>query len=136
VKNHLENIPHCLSNIIPAHVPILQFTYKAGTFIFKEKESVKGVFYICSGQIQLLKKDKNLQEQKLATAGIDEWMGISAALFEKYYSNSAQALTDVKVCFILLDDFDKMLPENPVLAKQLLQNLTTKLNKLDYMHTV
>ena len=136
MKNLDENIPHCLTNLIPAHIPVQLFSFKAGTFLFKEDLPVKGVFYICFGKIQFQKKGKNNVNQLLSLVGADEWMGISEALFEKYYTNSAKALTDVKACFISLEDFDKMLPENPALAKKLLQNLTSRLNKLDYMHSV
>lgn len=82
----------------------IQMKYKAGEFIFKERDRVHGIYFIKQGKVKVISTGKNIQDQIVRLAADGHILG-HRGYGGDTYPVSAIALSDTRVCFIDNDSF-------------------------------
>ncbi len=104
---------------------------KKGEVIFKEGDKLKGVYCVSSGVSKLSQLSSNGKDQivKLVTKG--EILGQRSVIAEEPANLSAQALSDMKVCFIPKDIIKNTLHKNPDFTYEVLRHMAHDLKDAD-----
>jgi len=108
--------------------------YKKGQTLFVEGNPTYGLYCISTGNIKISKMSKDGKERivRLATGG--DVLGHRSLFTEKYYSATATALEDTKVCFIDKIYILKLVQSEPSVASRLItklgENLGVSENKI------
>jgi CRP/FNR family cyclic AMP-dependent transcriptional regulator len=88
-------------------------TYPANAVLFLEKESPRGVFVLCEGQIKLSISSSDGKKLILRIVNAGELLDMTAAISGTPFETTAEALHICKVSFIHLEDFLQFLVEHP-----------------------
>lgn len=132
---------HCIPEwreVIGMHKKTL--IIKKGRQIFKEGETVKGIFFLYTGAVKVHMHWGDQKELILRFAKAGDILGHRGLGSSDLYPISATALEDTKVCFITNQFLETTLKTNPNLTYQLmhfyateLQNAETRMRNLAHM---
>jgi len=93
--------------------------FKKGQYIFREGDSVQGIYVINSGKIKILSTGFNKKKQIISLAKTGCLVG-HRGFGDKYYLISAVAIEDSVLCFLETEVFTQILNGNPRLTYQLM----------------
>ncbi|MFK7782932.1 Crp/Fnr family transcriptional regulator [Psychroserpens sp.] len=99
-------------------------TFKAGEYIFKEDEKPTGVYRIKKGKVKKLTQTNFGTQHIFYICKESEFLGYHAVLSKELYPDSAIAITDSEIDFILEADFLRAVNESHELSQRLLKNLS------------
>ena len=94
--------------------------FKKGDIIFREGETMKGMFFVTEGSVKVHKKWSADKELIVRFARAGDILGHRGLGNDTLYPVSATALEPVAVCFIDLDFFHASLKMNPAFLFQLM----------------
>lgn len=113
-------------------------TYKKGQTLFVQGNHPFGIYCISSGNIKVTKVGADGKESivRIATAG--DVLGHRSLFTDQYYSATATALEDTKVCFLDKKFIMKVIQEKPSVSMNIIEKLSTDMgaaeNKLSSLH--
>lgn len=102
----------------------LEQSYARHDVLFREGAYPSGIFYIRRGKIKKYKVDNEGREQIINVAHAGQLIGYHAVLSEDRYPDSAAAMEDSVVDFILREDFLHAVEHATVLSTRLLKTLS------------
>jgi CRP-like cAMP-binding protein len=97
---------------------------KAGETVFKEGDIPKGIYRVKEGKVKKFKATNFRAEHLFYICKEQEYLGYHALLSEEVYQDSAVALTDCKIEFILKHDFLKTVNSSHQVSQHLLKCLS------------
>src|SRR3989339_218127 len=109
--------------------------FMAGDVVFKEGDKNSELYIVIEGKVQIVKNVSGGMKilAVLEHGGI---FGEGALLSDKSRGGSAQALTDVSLCVLRREDFEKFLKQNPAYAAGLLIEIVKVVNaRLQYVNS-
>ncbi len=112
----------CIFDWLPAIAANKQtILFKKGQDIFKEGDTVEGIFFVYSGKVKVHKRwdeDKDLILRFAKSGDILGHLGLGDSLA---YPIAATAVENVKVCFVKKDFFESSLNVNPQFTIKLMK---------------
>ncbi len=99
-----------------------------GQVLFREGEEPKGVYFVHSGQVDLVFAAKNGDSKSLRTADDGQILGLSSLVSRRAHDCTATAKSSGVVGFIDRDVFQKLLDEQPALWLTVLQLISADVN--------
>ena len=102
------------------------FTYPTGSFLFLEKEPVRGVFQLCSGKVKLTISSRAGKTLILRLAKAGETLGLIAAMSSSPYEATVEALEPCQVAFIRQDDFTRFITKYPEVYQAVLRQFSSQ----------
>ena len=102
------------------------FTYPTGSFLFLEKEPVRGVYLLCSGKAKLTMSSRGGKTLILRLARAGETLGLMAAMSGSPYEATVEALEPCQVAFIRHDDFSRFIAKYPEVYQAMLRQLSAQ----------
>lgn len=139
-SNLFKGLPDEVCNLLNANLETIRF--KAGEYIFKEREKPKGIYRVKKGKVKKLTNTNFGAQHIFYVCKEMEYLGYHAILSEELYPDSAAALVDSEIDFIPETDFKKAVQISHLLSQRLLKNLSHEFgvfinaNKLLAKHTV
>ena len=113
-------------------------TYKKGQTLFVQGNHPFGLYCISSGNIKVTKVGADGKESivRIATAG--DVLGHRSLFTDQYYTATATALEDTKVCFLDKKFIMKVIQEKPSVSMNIIEKLSSDMgaaeNKLSSLH--
>jgi len=107
-------------------------TYDKKEYIYREGEFPRGIYYVNSGKIKVIKINEAGKEFITNLLAKGDFFGYTALLEERDYKESAQALDNSEVIFIPRDEFNTLVYNNREVAKKFLQLLTKNVSEHQY----
>ncbi len=104
--------------------------YPKNTVIINENDHADSLYIIESGRVKVYCSDKNGKEFIMNTLGPDDYFGELALLDDDKRSASVRTMEKSSFCIIYKEDFNKVLEQQPNIAKTLIRNLTRRVRKL------
>jgi CRP-like cAMP-binding protein len=101
--------------------------YKRGQAIFQEGNKPFGIYCLTEGKVKITKIGSEGKEQIIRFAKPGDTMGYRALLSDTRYSASAIALEECKACFISSNDFNQLIAQNYLIAKDMMRMLSNAL---------
>ena len=98
-------------------------TFVKNQVLFYEGNRPTGVFSISHGRVKLYKSDCNGNQKIVRIASPGEVIGYRSILVDEPYTATAQAIDDVRVCFVDRDAFENLLKSDPVTAYNLMKKM-------------
>lgn len=105
-------------------------SYPKNTVIINEDDFADSLYVIESGRVKVYCSDKNGKEFIMNTMGIGEYFGELALLDDEKRSASVRTLDKSVFLIMYKDEFNKILDEQPNIARTLIKNLTKRVRKL------
>jgi CRP/FNR family transcriptional regulator len=102
------------------------FTYPTGSFLFLEKEPVRGIFMLCSGKAKLTISSRGGKTLILRLAKAGETLGLVASISGSRYEATVEALEPCSVAFIRQDDFTRFIARHPEVYQTILRQLSAQ----------
>jgi CRP-like cAMP-binding protein len=99
--------------------------------LFSENEEVKGVYFLLSGKMRIVKLDSENKESLLYLIKAPDIICLHSVLEEKFHIHSAVAASDSMVCFVQKTDFEKILASNMNIAFSVMKMLCSKINVIE-----
>jgi signal transduction histidine kinase len=123
-------------NLSPAELNALrqiarERKFSAGQEIFREGEPGDGLYIVTEGLVEISARITQDQERVLTLVGPGELFGEMAVLELKPRSATAKAARDSVVSFIPRDELLAMVQRSPVLALELLREISQRLREFD-----
>ena len=100
--------------------------YRKGSYVFREGEASKEIFYVVSGSVKML-KESGRGDEELKTMGPGEYFGEMAALINAPRTASAQAVEDSNIAVVDGETFRNLLRESGEVAVLMLRELALRL---------
>ncbi len=136
LAKELRNIT-VLRHIAPNHMALLvqkldPAKFQEGTSIFKQGDFADSMYFIVSGEVEILLNDPTVGEAKKRIAVLKEGdtFGELGVLNQEPRTADAKALTDVRVYKIHRHDFNKLLPMSPELQSAINHLAGIRMNEL------
>ena len=108
-----------------------------GQVLFREGDEPNGVYFLHSGQVDLVFAAKNGDAKSLRTADDGQILGLSSVVSRRAHDCTATAKTPAVVGFIDGNVFQKLLDEQPALWLTVLQLISADVNACwDCMRTL
>lgn len=104
--------------------------YPQNTVIINEGDHADSLYIIESGRVKVYCSDKNGKEFIINTLVASDYFGELALLDDDRRSASVRTMEKSNFCIIYKDDFNKVLEQQPNIAKILIRNLTRRVRKL------
>jgi CRP/FNR family transcriptional regulator, cyclic AMP receptor protein len=101
-------------------------TYPGGAVLFIEKQSLRGVYVLCSGKIKLSISSSGGRRLTLRIAKPGEVVGLMAAMSGSPYEVTAETLEPCHVEFIRQDDFLHFIGKYPEVYQAMLRQLSSQ----------
>lgn len=127
-KDELKNVSeHKVSNV-----------YKKGQTLFVQGNHPFGLYCVSSGNIKVTKVGADGKESivRIVTAG--DVLGHRSLFTDQYYTATATALEDTKVCFLDKKFIMKVIQEQPSVSMNIIEKLSSDMgaaeNKLSSLH--
>jgi CRP/FNR family transcriptional regulator len=118
----------CLPEWLPAlEIQKKNFEVKKGEVLFKEGDSVKGIYFVYRGTVKVHKRWDNEKELIIRFAGPEEIIGHLGLGKKPLYPVSATALENTVVCYLERDFFETTLKVNGGLTYKLMQFFANEL---------
>ena len=105
--------------------------YKKGTTIFHEGNASLGMYSIFSGKVKLFKTDEQGREQIIRLARPGDSIGYRSLLSGEPYNVAAEALEDVRACFIPKSLFNELLKNSGNLFENIIMLLADNLKQAE-----
>lgn len=109
--------------------------YKKGQILFHEDTRPLGVFCINAGKLKVYKTGDDGKDQIIQIAKAGDLLGYRAMISEDLYPVTAEALEEVKVCFIPKSEFMKLIDESHEFVMMLLKDACHELGDMTGMMT-
>ena len=145
----METCPYCLEHIeeiisgahvlhsIGTNTPINYTAYNKGDVLFAEGGIPKGVFFLHSGLIKIVKYGMEGKEQIIEIAKAGDLVGFRAMLSDKTYNVDAKLLEDACIGYIQKSDFLKEINNNQKLRNTVIRVLSKELqDRADLLTTM
>jgi len=115
------------------HFDSITFTtvYPAGSILFQEGQSPRGVFMICHGKAKLTTTSANGRTLITRVAEEGEVLGMSSVLSGSPHKSTAETLEPAQVNFIRKEDFLKFLQDNTEACFAAAQQLASECESSD-----
>jgi len=104
--------------------------YSKGSFLVKEREPVKGIFFILKGKIKIFNSGANNIVQTLHLASIGEVIGLSSFKSLYYWAN-AIVVEDVEAYFLKTKSIKSILKSNNKIGQLLIDALSMRLRQYE-----
>lgn len=101
--------------------------YRRRQVIFHERSPAAGLYVLCQGQVKLYQSDRFGREHILGVAHPVDVLGELPADPQESYSVSAEAVTDVQVCFLPRERLIPFIREHPAVGVRLIGALSRAL---------
>lgn len=112
--------------------------YKKGQTLFVQGNHPFGLYCISSGNIKVTKVGNDGKESIVRIASAGDVLGHRSLFTDQYYTATATALEDTKVCFLDKKFIMKVIQENPSVSMNVIEKLSTDMgaaeNKLSSLH--
>lgn len=105
-------------------------SYPKNTVIINESDHADSLYIIESGKVKVYCSDKNGKEFIMNTLTAGDYFGELALLDDDKRSASVRTMEKSSFCIIYKEDFNKVLEQQPNIAKTLIRNLTRRVRKL------
>jgi CRP/FNR family cyclic AMP-dependent transcriptional regulator len=105
-------------------------SYPKNTVIINENDHADSLYIIESGKVKVYCSDKNGKEFIMNTLSADDYFGELALLDDDKRSASVRTMEKSSFCIIYKEDFNRVLEQQPNIAKTLIRNLTRRVRKL------
>ncbi|ARN76435.1 Crp/Fnr family transcriptional regulator [Oceanicoccus sagamiensis] len=105
-------------------------SYPKNTVIINENDHADSLYIIESGRVKVYCSDKNGKEFIMNTLTAEDYFGELALLDDDKRSASVRTMEKSSFCIIYKEDFNKVLEQQPNIAKTLIRNLTRRVRKL------
>ncbi len=105
-------------------------SYPKNTVIINEDDFADSLYVIEAGRVKVYCSDKNGKEFIMNTMGTGEYFGELALLDDEKRSASVRTLDKSVFLIMYKDEFNKVLAEQPNIARTLIKNLTKRVRKL------
>ena len=102
------------------------FAYPTGSFLFLEREPLRGVYMLCSGKVKLTMSSRGGKTLILRLARAGEVLGLMAAMSGSPYEATVEALEPCQVAFIRQDDFSRFIARHPEVYQAMLRQLSAQ----------
>ncbi len=145
----METCPYCLEHIeeilsgahelhpINANTEINYTAYNKGDVLFSEGGTPRGVFFLHSGLIKIVKYGIEGKEQIIEIAKAGDLVGFRAMLSDKSYNVDAKMLEDASIGYIQKADFLKAINNNEKLRNTVIRVLSKELqDRADLLTTM
>jgi len=99
--------------------------------LYRQNEPIKGIYYLISGKIKIVQKDKEEKYNILHSVKAPDIIGLSSILCDELHTNSAYSVEESSILFIPKKNFLELLNQNKQVAIDLMKNLCTKINKTE-----
>ncbi|OUT68986.1 MAG: hypothetical protein CBB76_09455 [Crocinitomicaceae bacterium TMED16] len=145
----METCPYCLKHIeeilsgvhelrpIDRNADIHYKSYNKGDVLFSEGGIPRGVFFLHSGLIKIIKYGKEGKEQIIEIAKAGDLVGFRAMLSDKTYNVDAEMLEDASIGYIQKSDFLKEINNNEKLRNTVIRVLSKELqDRADLLTTM
>jgi CRP/FNR family transcriptional regulator len=145
----METCPYCLEHIeeilsgahglrpIDTNTDINYKKYNKGDVLFSEGATPRGVFYLHSGLIKIIKYGNEGKEQIIEIAKSGDLVGFRAMLSDKTYNVDAEMLEDAFIGYIQKSDFLKEINTNEKLRNTVIRVLSKELqDRADLLTTM
>ncbi|MBC98580.1 MAG: Crp/Fnr family transcriptional regulator [Halobacteriovoraceae bacterium] len=112
--------------------------YKKGQTLFVQGNHPFGLYCISTGNIKVTKVGNDGKESIVRIASAGDVLGHRSLFTDQYYTATATALEDTKVCFLDKKFIMKVIQENPSVSMNVIEKLSTDMgaaeNKLSSLH--
>lgn len=105
-------------------------SYPKNTVIINENDHADSLYIIESGRVKVYCSDKNGKEFIMNTLAQEDHFGELALLDDDKRSASVRTMEKSNFCIIYKEDFNRILEQQPNIAKTLIRNLTRRVRKL------
>jgi CRP-like cAMP-binding protein len=121
---------HILSSLPPEEIVKIiphmkRETFIPGQYIFREGEQAQALYFIVSGEVEILRRNKKGKEERLSVLKENDTFGEMALLSHEPRNATVKTLSDTVVLKALHSDFDLLLAESEDL-QQSVQELFNK----------
>lgn len=99
--------------------------------LFRENETVKGVYFLLTGKIKITKKDTENKESILYLIKSPDIVCLHSIMEEEYHLHTAASACDAMVCFIPKTEFEKILEQNMEIALNMMKMLCLRINGIE-----
>ncbi len=99
--------------------------------LYKQNEPIKGIYYLVTGKIKVVQKDKDETYNVLHSVKAPDIIGLSSILCDEVHPNSAYSSEDSSILFIPKREFLDVLNRNKQIAIDLMKLLCIKINKTE-----
>jgi CRP-like cAMP-binding protein len=100
----------------------------AGTILFNEGDSPRGVYVIHSGTIELLMRARNGGWKRMRCTSPGEILGLESVVSRRPHDATARAITSCDLGFIERESFLRVLNESPAIWFSVLRLLSNGVN--------
>lgn len=108
-----------------------QHSWKKGTVVFRENKPVQAVFFLRSGKVKLVKKDRKNHNFLLGLLKPGDSMGLQSALRNAPYTATAIALEDISVTRVETAVFLQWVAQHPDSSQHVLRLLCSELARVE-----
>ena len=105
-------------------------TFPKNTVVINEGDLADSMYLIDTGRVKVYCSEKTGKEFIINTLGPGDHFGELALLDDDRRSASVRTLEKANFCIIYKDAFNKVLDEQPNIARKLIRNLTRRVRKL------
>lgn len=102
---------------------IQKITYKKGEYIFKEKETTKGLYLIHSGRVEISKVTSDGWKQTLAVFTKGHFFGELSILEKRKHEAFAVATENTEILLISKEGFEKLEKEASPIAFKIIKQI-------------
>ncbi|MBN1875726.1 MAG: cyclic nucleotide-binding domain-containing protein [Anaerolineae bacterium] len=106
---------------------VREYTYEKGSWLFGQGVISDRLLFILEGHVRLTRVDRDGITHQLGDRGPGEVLGETGLLVGDFHDVTVEALEDVRVLYILRDEFSKLCDEQPYLRRHL--NVRPELSK-------
>ncbi len=101
--------------------------YEKGNHVFFQNEPLKYIHFISKGSIKIYKTDTHGKEQIVSILETGDMFPHTGFFSKGFYPAHAEALSDTILIMIPIDEFERLLIENPTLSVKLFKLMGEKI---------
>ena len=105
--------------------------FQPGQMLFRTGEVCHGLFIITAGTVSLRKSDGAGHSVLVRLLHSGQSLGYRSLFAGEVYSSDAEAVDEVRCCFIEAEGVDRMLEVSPATAKRFLERIATDLRRAE-----
>ncbi|WP_350354497.1 cyclic nucleotide-binding domain-containing protein [Coxiella burnetii] len=104
--------------------------FDKGDFIIREKQKPEAIYFVLKGKLAVIRQlREEKHEHQIATLKAGDTIGEMSLLDKQPRSASIQALNDVTVFVLAMDDFNSLINAKPDLYKKIMSQLSATLSR-------
>jgi len=100
--------------------------YPQGAVLFVEKQTAKGLYIVCRGQVKISISSSEGRTMILRIAAPGDILGLSAAFLGSAHEDKAEAITPCQIAFLRREEFLRLMAQNPALHQNTIRQLTSQ----------